>query len=57
MEKQRENKNPCGYCGFRYARDAAVGAAGVAVASVRSISAARTEPRTPVRTGFELLIA
>lgn len=42
MENQRENKNPCGYCGFRYARDAA-GAAGVAVAAgVRSISAART---------------
>lgn len=46
MEKQRENKNPCGYCGFRYGRDAAGGAAGVADVGARSIFVARTEART-----------
>lgn len=57
MEKQRENKNPCGYCGFRYTeRDADAGAsAGAAVAPgcVRSLRAERN-PERQLRTGFEL---
>lgn len=59
MEKQRENKNPCGYYGFRYGRDAAGGAAGVAAdVGARSIFVARAEARTAcLRTGFQLRIA